>query len=338
MISIKELAAYCNVSVATVSKALHDKSDIGEETRQKVQQAAQTLGYVPDEAARTLRTGHSRTSGLLFAGEKGKALTDEFFPHIVNSIKDAAEKRGYEILFIHKTQDNDSISYLEHCRYRKVDGLIMGYLHYEDIEIKELLESTMPIVTIDFCHEKKTSVCFDYRQGMRDLVSYVCEMGHTRVAYITGQNSRITRDRIDGFLQEIKERGITVPDGYVKQGNYLSPQKSAELTEELLDLPVPPTCILYPNDFSALSGAGTIAARGLSVPEDISIAGYDGIPVADAMRPRLTTLVQDTDKMGDMAIRKLMDQINKTDEQKVEEIQVAGKVSIGGTVKKLNNI
>ena len=335
MISIKELAAYCNVSVATVSKALHDKSDIGEETRQKVQQAAQALGYIPDEAARTLRTGHSRTIGLLFAGEKGKALTDEFFPHIVNAIKDAAEKRGYEILFIHKSQDNDSITYLEHCRYRKVDGVIMAYLHYDETEVKELLESTLPIVTIDFCHDRKTSVCFDNMQGMRDLASYVCEMGHTRVAYITGQDSRITKARVNSFYQVMKEHGINVPEKYVKQGNYLSSQRAEELTEELLDMPNPPTCILYPNDFSALGGAGAIASRGLSVPEDISIAGYDGIPVADAMRPRLTTLIQDTEKMGDMVIRKLIDQINKPNEQAAERIQIAGKVSIGGTVKKI---
>lgn len=335
MISIKELAAYCNVSVATVSKALHDKSDIGDETRQKVRKAAQSLGYIPDEAAITLRTGHSRTIGLLFAGEKGKALTDEFFPHIVNAIKNAAEVRGYEILFIHKTQDKDNISYLEHCRYRKVDGVIMGYLHYEDTEVKELLDSALPIVTIDFCSDVKTSVCFDYEQGMRDLVSYVCEMGHTKVAYITGQDSRITRERVGGFNQEMKERGLTVPEEYVKQGNYLSSQKAAELTEELLDLPVPPTCILYPNDFSALGGVGAIAARRLSVPEDISIAGYDGIPVADAMRPRLTTLVQNTEKMGEIAVQKLMDQIKKPDKQVVEKIQVEGVVNTGGTVKRI---
>lgn len=335
MISIKELAAYCNVSVATVSKAMHDKSDIGDKTKQKVREAARTLGYIPDEAARTLRTGQSRTIGLLFADEGGIALTDEFFSHIINAIKVAAEKRGYEILFIHKATENYGTSYLKQCRNRKVAGLVMGYLHFETAEVRELLASDLPIITVDYISDGKTSVCFDYVQGMRDLVSYICEMGHKRIAYITGQDSRITRDRVGGFYQEMIAHGFSIPKEYVKQGDCLSPPMIAKITEEQLDLPNRPTCILYPNDFSALCGLGAIVARGISVPGDISIAGYDGIPIADAIQPKLTTLAQNTKRMGEMVVQKLIALIEKKDEQFVERIQITGKVSIGETVKKL---
>ncbi len=334
MVSIKEIARYCGVSTATVSKAMHDKSDIGEETKRRIREAAEMLGYFPNATARALRTKRSSSIGVLFAEKNGKALTDEFFSHVVTAFMLAAEKRGYEILFLNKEVGDQGMTYLEHCRYRSLDGVLVAYVNYREPEVIELLQSDIPIVVLDHIFEGKTSVCFDYGQGMKDLITYIYGMGHRKIAYIHGEKSVITSKRVAGFYQTMEELKLPVPEEYVKEGEYLNYRKAAKLTSELLDLADPPTCIVYPNDFSALGGIGAIYNRRLSIPQDISVAGYDGIPLARAFSPELTTLEQDSAGMGEMLADKLIEQIESAEPVPVERLMVQGKVLPGKSVKR----
>ena len=336
MISIKELPQRCGVSVATVSKALNDKSDIGEETKKRIRELADEMGYFPNASARTLRSKRSHCIGVLFGENGGTALTDEFFPKVLNAFKIAVEKRGYEIIFINKEVGGHTLSYLEHCRYRGVDGVVLAYTYYRDPEVIELIKSELPVVTVDRIFEEKTSVCFDYKKGMRDLVTYIYEKGHRKIAYIHGENSQITAKRVDSFYETMQSLGLSVPDTYMKEGRYLDFRKTRQLTQELLDLPDPPTCIIYPNDFSALGGIGAIHDRKLTIPEDISIAGYDGIPLAKAMSPELTTLEQDSEKMGEAIAERITALIENPGKEPIKRIMISGKVSCGNSVKNRN--
>lgn len=335
MVSIKEVAKRCGVSVATVSKALNDKSDIGEETKKKIREIADEMGYLPNATARALRSKKSYSIGVLFGDEKGAALTDEFFPKVLNAFKLAVEKRGYEIIFINKEIGNHTMTYLEHCRYRGVDGVVLAYAPFWEPEVIELIKSDIPIVTVDRIFEEKTSVCFDYTQGMRDLVAYIHGKGHRKIAYIHGEwlEDSITSERLDSFCRTMEDLGLRVPDAYVKKGKYLDFRLAGELTEELLDLPDPPTCILYPNDFSALGGIGMIYKRKLAIPDDISVAGYDGIPLAEATTPELTTLKQDSEGMGEAIAERIVALIENPGKEPVKRVVIKGKVSPGGTVK-----
>lgn len=261
MVSIKEIARYCGVSTATVSKAMNDKSDIGEETKRRIREAAERLGYFPNATARALRTKRSHSIGVLFSGKNGKVLTDEFFSHVVNAFKVAVEKRGYEILFLNKEVGDHGMTYLEHCRYRGVDGVLVAYVQYQDPEVVELLRSDIPMVLLDHIFQGKTSVCFDYNQGIKDLVTYIYNMGHRKIAYIHGEQCTIT--------------------------------------------------------------------------QDISVAGYDGIPLAKAFSPELTTLEQDSARMGEMLANKLIDQIECDGSIPAEQLMVQGKVLPGKSVRKL---
>ena len=335
MVSIKEVALRCGVSVATVSKALNNKSDVGEETKQKIRKVAEEMGYMPNATARALRTKRSHSIGLLFGGQGSQALTDEFFSHIINAFKSAVEKRGYEILFINKEIGSHTMTYLEHCMYRGVDGLLVAYVPYENKEVKELLESELPIITLDSEFEGKNSFNFDYAAGIKDLVTYIYAMGHRKIAYIHGEKRGNTLNRLESFYETAEELGLTVPEDYIKQSGYLDYKKAAELTEELLELPDPPTCILYPNDFSALGGLGKIYERKLSVPEDISIAGYDGIPLSKALMPPLTTLEQPSAEMGEAMAKQLISLIEEPESTGIIQRRIKGKVYQGGSVKKL---
>ncbi|HKM33851.1 MAG TPA: LacI family DNA-binding transcriptional regulator [Lachnospiraceae bacterium] len=335
MISLKDVAASCGVSIATVSKALNNQNDIGEETKLLVRQTADKMGYWPNASAQALRTKRSHTIGVLFGDENGSGLTDEFYSHVFNALKRAAESRGYEIVFLSKKIGSHTRTYMEHCRYRSVDGVLLGFIPNNDEQVLEIIGSDLPVVTVDHAFDHKTSVTFDYVQGMRDLVTYICEMGHRKIAYIHGQQSYTTRCRLSSFYMVMEQYGITVPDKYVRESGYLDFQKAAEITSELLDLPEPPTCIIYPNDFSSMGGIGAIRQRGLSIPDNISVVGYDGIPLSRAMTPPLTTLVQDFKEMGEVIASQLINQIENARTATVERITVKGKVEPGNSVKKI---
>lgn len=340
MVSIKEVARRCGVSVATVSKALNDKSDIGEETKRRIRKIADEMGYLPNATARALRLKRSYSIGVLIGNEEGTGLTDEFFPKVLNSLKKAVEKRGYEITFINKEIGNHTMTYLEHCRYRGVDGVVLAYVKYWEPEIMELLENDFPVVTVDYVFDNKTSVCYDYAQGIKDLVKYIYEKGHRKIAYIHGENVKYvgtTKERVESFYNTMAELGLKVPEEYVKAGEYLNFRKAGQLTAQLLELPEPPTCIMYPNDFSALGGMGEILKRKLVIPDDISIAGYDGIPVSKAMTPELTTLEQDLDKMGDAIAQNIVELIENPANTEPKRILIQGRVLQGGSVKNLYN-
>jgi len=247
----------------------------------------------------------------------------------------------YEPLFgswyINKEIGNYGMTYLEHCRYRGVDGLLIAHVPYQEPEVLELMQSDLPIVTMDHVIEGKTSLCFDYVQGVKDLVTYIHGMGHEKIAYIHGESTSMTRMRVKSFCDAMEELGLRVSDEYLKEGRYLDYEKAAELTQELLDLPNPPTCIMYPNDFTALGGIGKIYERKLSIPEDISVVGYDGIPLARAITPSLVTLAQDSEKMGEAMAEQLISLIENPEKAEVKRIMIQGKVSPGKSVKNLRD-
>lgn len=337
MASMKDIATACNVSIATVSKALNDHSDIGKETKDKIKETARMLGYFPNSSARTLKTKRSYNLGVLFMDEAQSGLTHNYFAHVLNSIKQAAEASGYDITFLNGSkQRRDGMTYLEHCKYRGLDGVIIACVNFDDPEVLELVQSQIPLVTIDHIFNDCISVMSNNAKGMEDLLRYVASMGHKKVAYIHGNdNSAVTKSRVSSFFITAENLGMYVPDEYIREAPYLNTQEVARVTDELLNLSNPPTCIFYPDDFSSLGGMNAIRARGMSVPEDISIVGYDGLSITKYMEPQLTTLEQDTDSLGRIAVEKIVSLIERPKTTLIEMIVVEGKVFEGKTVKKL---
>ena len=281
MVSMKDVAVECGVSIATVSKALNDHSDISEETRRKVKEAANRLGYYPNSAARALKTNRSYNIGVLFEEEAGRGLTHEYFSGVLNGLKIQAEKLGYDITFINTCFENRKMSYYEHCRYRNFEGVVIVCANFDDPDVIELMNSEIPVVTIDYVHHNCTAVTSNNIQGMEDLVKYIYSQGHRKIAYIHGQEgSSVTRDRLASFYRTIDELGLEIPDTYVRTADYLETKGAAKQTRELLNLEAPPTCIIYPDDTSLIGGRNVIIEMGLRIPRDISVAGYDGTMIS----------------------------------------------------------
>ena len=337
MVSMKDISAACGVSVATVSKALNDHRDIGEKTKERIRQTAKEMGYFPNSAAQALKTNRTYNIGVLFVDEARSGLTHDYFSYVLDSFKRTAEEYGYDITFINCSKsDRNRMSYLEHAKHRGVDGVVVACIDFHDPEIMELARSDIPVVTIDYIFNNRMAVVSDNVNGMNQLLTYVYDKGHRRIAYIHGADSAVTQSRLTSFYKTAKELGLEMPEEYILEAAYRNTKETFKRTLELLDLPQPPTCILYPDDFASYGGMNAIQARGLRIPEDISVVGYDGIPAARHIEPKLTTLKQDTERIGSEAARNLISLIEEPKSTPIQVIMIGGRVLEGHSVKDLN--
>lgn len=335
MVSIKEVAKHCGVSVSTVSKALNGYSDIGEDTKEKVIKIAEELGYFPNSVARALKTNKSYNVGVLFNDDTQSGLAHEYFAAILESFKVGVEKKGYDVTFINNNIGDKKVSYINHCKYRSLEGVFIASLYFDAIDVIQLANSDIPVVTIDHKFNSKSAVFSDNISGIRDLVNYIYSMGHRRIAFIHGQSTSVTQNRLISFYRTLEEYGVSIPDEYVREGAYHDARVTANITGQLLDLPTRPTCIIFPDDFSAVGGINAIHERGLNIPRDISVVGYDGIILSRVLSPKLTTYKQDTKMLGQKAAEQLIKLIEKPKTTFPETIVVKGELQIGHSVGKV---
>lgn len=335
MVSMKDIARRCGVSVASVSKALNGQQDIGRETRERILRAADEMGYLTNSAARALKTNRTYHIGVLFVDERRSGLAHEYFSAVLNSLKEEAEARGYDITFINRHAGNKPTTYLQHCRYRSLDGVIIACVDFSDPQVLELVDSSLPVVTIDHVFNNRMAVVSDNVSGTEALVRHVYEMGHRRIAFIHGEHTAVTENRLIGFYRACEALEVETPEEYVIEGVYHDPDRCGELTRALLELPEPPTCIMLPDDFSAIGGLNAIQKMGLRVPEDVSVTGYDGIHLANVIHPRLTTYYQDTDVLGRTAASKLIELIEKPRTALPDRFLIPGALREGRSVLRL---
>ncbi|MBD5521170.1 MAG: LacI family transcriptional regulator [Lachnospiraceae bacterium] len=336
MVSLKDISAVCGVSVATVSKALNNHKDIGEETKKHIKQVAKEMGYLPNSAAKALKTNRTHNIGILFTDEAHSGLTHDYFASVLDSLKQTVEAHGYDVTFINSSRKwSNRMSYLEHARYRGFDGVVIANVNFYDDEVDELAASNLPLVTIDKLYANHIAIISDNVNGMKDLLTYIYEMGHRRIAYIHGEDSPVTKNRLTSFYRTAEELSIDVPDYYIKESAYRDTEGAGEATKELLKLKTPPTCILYPDDFSCYGGINVINKMGLRIPEDISVAGYDGIRIGRHIEPQLTTIKQDTDRIGIQAGEKIISLIEKPKSTVIEQVIISGELYKGATVGKI---
>ena len=274
-----------------------------------------------------------RNLGLLYEEESGKGLTHPFFVLILNAFKAEAESLGYEITFIHHRPDDEQQDLPTHCRARGMDGVCLVCGDFASPRIKALAASGIPCVSVDHIFKGVPAVLSDNETGVQKLVEYAITMGHRRIAFIHGHNnSVVTRTRISQFRNTMAYHGLPVPEDYVCEGLYHDVALTRRRVTELLRLGERPTCILLPDDLSYLGAQEAARELGLRIPEDISFAGYDGIPLIQSLTPRLTTIRQSSEDMGRTAAGLLIDLVeNPETASRKPHIFAVGLVE-GGTV------
>ena len=336
MVTLREIARECKVSVATVSKALNDMNDVSPETKEAIKTTARRMGYYPNSSARALKTNRTYNIGVLFVDESNSGLTHDYFANVLDSFKRSVEKKGYDLTFINSTH-NRNMTYLEHSRYRGVDGVVIACVDLDDPQVLELVRyDAIPVVTIDHVFDYRIAVMSDNIQGMHDLVEYAYSKGHRRMAYISGDDTAVTRNRVGSFVRSLEKHYIDTPEEYLISSAYRNPELAYKYTRQLLQLMDSPTCIFYPDDYSAIGGINAIRDIGLSVPDNISVVGYDGSYISQIMSPRLTTLRQDTVKIGSVAAEKLIHLIENPRTTLIQRFVMNGELVAGESVADIN--
>jgi LacI family transcriptional regulator len=332
VVTLKKISEICGVSVSTVSKAMNGQPDVNPDTAERIRQIARDLGYYPNAAARSLKTNRSYSIGVLFAN----SIKHEYFSLVLNSIREAALDFGYDISFICNRIGDEKISYYQYALYRNCDGVVIAQAEFAEPDVVELATSDLPVVVLDHIFPGRVSIMSENQESMVDILRHVVGKGHWKIAFIHGQDdSIVTQKRIAGFYKGCMELGIQSSEEYIIAAKYHNPEESALATRDLLSMSLPPTCILYPDDVSYFGGLAEIEKHGLSVPGDISTVGYDGIYLSTFLRPKLTTYRQDVSKIGEVAVAKLIEQIERPEEDHDEHITIRGMLQQGESVKRI---
>jgi LacI family transcriptional regulator len=335
MVKIKDIAKKCQTSIATVSKALHNSSELSKETILRIQKVADEMGYIPNAYARALKMKRSYSIGVIFSDPTAGGLRHEYFSAILDSLKVEAESKGYNITFLSKNPVN-KMSYLQMAKYRNMDGVVVVSEKFDNPEIAELVNSGLPTVTIDYIFNNATAIMSDNTEGMEKLVHYVAELGHKKIAYLHGEMTDVTKKRLAGFYKGMKEMGLDVDPSWVIEGRFHDPRTSGRTTKQILSSPSRPTLIFYPDDVSLLGGLTALSQEGIKVPEDISVVGYDGVEISQIYRPSFTTYVQNSEELGKQAAENLIERIEDPNTFIPRTVYVQGHVQEGETTRKID--
>lgn len=304
MVTIYDIATACGCSSATVSKALNNYPDVSAKTKERILKKAKELGFVPNLQARALSMNKTWNIGVLFEDKSQSGLTHHFFSQVLQGVKEQAEEKGYDITFISKNLGGVEMSYLEHCNRRKVDGVVIACIDFDDPQISELMESNIPVVVIDYIANNVSSIMSDNFKGLNELTKYLISLGHRDIVYVYGHEVYVTDERLRGFKNALSEAGIPFHDDMLIRSKYSEKHQNIEAVEQLLKRDKLPTAVIFPDDYSAIWGIYALREHGIRVPEDISVAGFDGVEIGEMVYPRLTTIKQNTSRLGKEASQK----------------------------------
>lgn len=312
--TIYDIAKKTGYSPTTVSKVFNNYPDVREKTRVKILETAKEMGYLPNANARSLTTKRSWTIGILFVEATGAGIRHPYFGAVIESFKKIAVSKGYDLMFISKDVGGRRSSYVEHCKIRGVDGVVVILSSSDDPDFQELLDSGIPCVILDSSPEKAHSVCSDNIEGSLQALRYLHSLGHRSIAHISGGlNTFAGEQRQQGYEQALRELGLTFRKEYITSSDFFSMESGYDAMNGLLTLPDPPTAVFAAGDLLALGAIRAVQDRGLNVPGDVSIVGFDDIEMSRYITPALTTIRQHTEQLGAVAAEILTSSIEEQD-------------------------
>ncbi len=312
VVTMRDVAKLANVSQSTVSRVLSGATEpipIGEETRQRVLEAVDQLGYQPNLHAGSLRGQKTRMVAIMIAD-----ITNPFYHPIVRAVQDIAYVHGYDVMIANSDHMLEGEQhFIESVIRRPVDGVIMTPWHLGDEELGELIDRTGAIVVALGQHIKHPQVDITFGndgQAVCDVVTWLHKTKvHTRIGFIgvTGPSTAGDRRR-NGYEEALHHIGLAVHTGYEQFGDW-SLASGYHAMQQLLALPTPPTAVVVGNDLMAIGAMEAVQQAGLRIPEDMAIVGFDDIPAASWVRPRLSTVAQYPKQMGTRLAEALFERI-----------------------------
>lgn len=335
MATIYDIAKLCGLSPATVSKALSGAADVSVETRKKVKAVAGSIDYIPDGRAKGLSQNRTWTISVLCHDGSEMGLKHYLFAQILESFKSVVERHGYDINFISNQVGKMGLSYYGHCRYRKSDGVFIINTDHTSPYARELIESDIPRIAVDYSDRYISCVMTDCDKSMSLLYDYLYKFGHRNIVYMHGDDKYITHARIKSLKKAFEAKGETFGEGSLIQSKYYSIQGGYDSMKQLLSRSLRPTAVIASDDYSAVGAIKAVHDAGLSVPEDVSIAGFDGIEITQLISPKLTTIKQDTHGLGAKAAESLIKQILGVETKRQENIILEPQLLVGDSCRRI---
>ncbi|MCB1517955.1 MAG: substrate-binding domain-containing protein [Hyphomicrobiaceae bacterium] len=308
--SIAELARHCGLAEGTISRALNNYPDIALKTRERVQQAARELGYRPSSTARRLARGVVETVGFVLPGRKDH-LSDPFLSEILDGLAAELSANDWDLLLAAVPDDHDEIDVMDRLlRAGKVGGFAVTRVRRKDPRIEYLRNAAIPFVAYGRTekHNDYSWLDIDNEKAFVDAVAYLADLGHRRIALLGGDlQMNYAWLRRQGFIKGLQAKGLEVRDDYVID-NVRVDLGAREAVERLLALDEPPTALVCITDSVAIGAMHALQRAGLKPGRDVSIIGYDGLPIGTVMEPALTTMSQATYEAGRQIARMLLKQ------------------------------
>ena len=313
MANLKDVARRAGVSIATVSRVINGMNNVDPHTVKQVSKAINELNYKPSKVAQRLRNTSMKSN---FIGLILPDIQNPFYIDVIKGVEEYLYKLGYAVVVGNYSQDEEKAHlYIDIFRSESVSGFIIAPVLGSEDKIRRLIDAGNPVVCVDrgLADMDIDLVVSDNERGAFNAVEYLIKSGHTRIAHIAGSKSiPTTVQRIEGYIAAMTKYGIEVPENYIMSRE--SNQESGKLlTETLLGLEHPPSAILTGNNLITLGVLEAIHNKGLSIPGDISVIGFDDMPWSDSLNPPLTAVRQPAYEIGRRAAELLCQRIDEQD-------------------------
>jgi LacI family transcriptional regulator len=326
----KDVARLAGVSQALVSHVVNETDKaIPEATRQRVLKAMDELGYTPNKAARSLRAQKSYTIACIVPD-----ITNAFYPAFLRGIQSVADPKGYDlIIYDSHSSETKELHYLRALGCGHVDGAIAVLFHRDAQIISDLVDEGLHLVTLEGGRPEPDTrlhdvIYVDNRSASRAAVAYLIDRGHTRIGMLSGtKGTPPQRRRLQGYQQALADNVLSFDDLLVRNGDYTEMGGYAEM-QALLSLPVVPSAVFAANDLMAIGAMTAVKEHGLCIPQDIAIIGFDDIPAARLVYPRLTTVAQFQQKIGQRAAALLFERLCGTAPEQVQSVEMPFEIIV----------
>lgn len=305
-VTIKDIAKKAGVSHTTVSRALNDHPAISKETVGRIKLLAEELDYVPSAAARGLKTNRSLVLGVIV-----HRIEDPFLTDVLRGIEDTLNPSEYSLFLAATKRDPEREKrVIQAMAERRVDGIIFSSLYIGVQQLRYLKQIDIPIVLINNQTMQDPDVYLVYHQDVeatRQLTQHLVDLGHRKIAYLgSARSGRTNVKRQQGYEEGLEKAGLPLCPEYIISGTTSRPENGINGMNGLLALADPPTAVICYNDMIAIGAIKAITQAGLSVPHDISVAGFDNIDLAQYVTPPLTTFHQPRYQLGQEAAKMIL--------------------------------
>ena len=335
MATIKDVAKMAGVSTTTVSHVINKTRFVAKETEESVLLAIKQLNYSPSAVARSLKVNTTKSIGMIVTTSEAP-----YFAEIIHSVEEHCYRQGYSLFLCNTQNDSEKVkNHLEMLTKKRVDGLLVMCSEYTQDSLDLLSSfSSIPMVVMDWGPNANTDIIYDHSfDGGYLATKHLIDCGHKKIGIICGELNKTTaRTRYEGFVKAMEEAKLKINPSWVLEGAF-EPEDGYECMNRLLAQEELPTALFCCNDVMALGAISALTEKGLRVPDDMSIIGYDDIHASRFYAPPLTTIHQSKLRLGRQAVNILLERISQKDQsvQQYSRIDIGPELIIRKSVKSI---